>query len=59
MGKSKKEVVTYTVLLTLGIGLVTKGLAMIEAEDYKFGSIVTSLGMILIGLFIVLSYKER
>ena len=59
MGMSKKEVISYTALLTMGIALVTKGSAMIEAGEYKFGCIITGLGMALIGLFIALSYKEQ
>lgn len=59
MGISKTEVVVYTALLTMGMGLVATGFAMIEAGDYKVGGFITALGMILIGLYIALSYREQ
>jgi len=59
MKLSKKEIVSYTVLLTAGIGLVTKGSDMIEKGNYKSGVILTALGIVLIGLFIDLSYRKK
>jgi len=55
---TKKEVVGYTVLITTGIALITQGSNLIEQGQYNTGSILTALGIVLIGLFIVLSQKE-
>jgi len=50
----KKDLVKYTILLSLGISLLQIGISLIQKKQYLIGALIELCGIFLIAFYIIL-----